>query len=742
VKSSDLISRSVDQIEVTKFELDTEFLSEFSDKEPPWGPLGAITYYRTYANTLPNGKLEKFYECAKRVVEGTFYLLKLHLLKTGQAWNREDWNDKAEKMYRSMFDFRFLPPGRGLWGMGTEALYVKGGGVLANCGFVSTKDIATDFSRPFLHSTDLSMLGAGMGVDSRGAETVLLRVPITTSTPFVVEDSREGWLEAYKRLLESFASNTTLPRIFDCSKLRPVGAKLKTFGGKSGGPAPLLWLLQEVITILLRNTDHKATIRTDLGGPVKQNYDIDEPHPTYLFITLNRIPNSDLGYSSLITANQIRDIFGCQGACVSAGGRRRSSYLQIGSPEDETFWNYKNTDDLKELLKESKKESCDPWELTQLQDKIDNHRQRKYLWASNNSNLVPKNADNSFYRRILENCLKGEDVGIFNLENCISYGRLEDGPDNKTDQDILGVNACGEMPQADDGLCFVVEVVLTNIDTLEEFLNAIDDAYLYAKVCTLAEIHLPRSDRVNKDTRRIGISLAGVMQIQQRISRNTLNKWLDIGYKYLRALDTEFSKKININTSVALTTIKPGGTIPKLPGATAGGHTPIAEYYIQNMRFANNSDLLPALRAANYKIEKAVNEQGTLVVSIPVKERDFSLARGDQSVRHQLDTVYYLQRYWADNSVSNTIEFEYKDIEEIIAIVQRDNFKSLAFFPRQPDLDNYPQLPIVKITEEEYLEYSRKLLPIDFDSAKHDTDEAGCEGLYCKLSSELSEFIE
>lgn len=56
-------------------------------------------------------------------------------------------------------------------------------------------------------------------------------------SPDVVEDSKMGWAKAYKELI-SLLVNGQIPN-WDTRKVRPAGARLKTFGGRASGPEPL-----------------------------------------------------------------------------------------------------------------------------------------------------------------------------------------------------------------------------------------------------------------------------------------------------------------------------------------------------------------------------------------------------------------------------------------------------------------------------------------------------------------------
>jgi len=63
-----------------------------------------------------------------------------HHIENDLKWNSDEQSIKAMKMYEKIFNFKFLPPGRGLWAMGTKITEKKGlYAALNNCAFVSTK---------------------------------------------------------------------------------------------------------------------------------------------------------------------------------------------------------------------------------------------------------------------------------------------------------------------------------------------------------------------------------------------------------------------------------------------------------------------------------------------------------------------------------------------------------------------------------------------------------------------------
>ena len=301
------------EYKAVSFSLKDNFIHNFKWKQPQWGPLGYFTYKRTYARPLTPTKSEEFWQTLQRVTEGTFAIQKQHCQDYHLPWNERQAQRSAQEMYKRMWDFKFLPPGRGLWAMGSDFAFKKGGACLNNCGFVSTADLAHDFAAPFVWLMDMSLLGVGIGFDTKGAfqdKEIYLRQPRAARDPHVVEDSREGWVATFKRILDAHYGNDSLPSEFDYSQIRPEGSIIKGFGGVAPGPGPL----QELV---LRTT-------TKLQSYLAQGAPVD---------------------STLIV-----DLMNFAGAAVVAGGIRRSSEIALGTMADNDFNNLKTNGHLDDPL--------------------------------------------------------------------------------------------------------------------------------------------------------------------------------------------------------------------------------------------------------------------------------------------------------------------------------------------------------------------------------------------------------
>lgn len=182
-----------------------------------------------------------------------------------------------------------------------EQFVVDGFVLTSNCAFISTGFIADEgLADPFCRLMDLSMLGVGVGFDTEGAGKLRIVEPVITDHVHVIEDSREGWIEALRIVLEAYTGLRKLPR-FDYSRIRPEGAPIKGFGGIAAGAEPLIKLL--------------------------------ETH-------LPRILNPMIGES--IASGTLVDIGNVVGRCVVSGNVRRSAEIALGQPDDVDFLDLKN----------------------------------------------------------------------------------------------------------------------------------------------------------------------------------------------------------------------------------------------------------------------------------------------------------------------------------------------------------------------------------------------------------------
>jgi ribonucleoside-diphosphate reductase alpha chain len=164
------------------------------------------------------------------------------------------WHEVEAEMQYQVFSLRTMPSMRLLMTAG-EA--VKRNNIAAyNCHYA-----AIDKVRKFSDMLLILMHGTGSGFScERQAIAKLPAVPDTvnkTDDVIVVKDSKEGWANAFSILLRHLYQGA-IPKI-DYSKVRPKGARLKTFGGRASGPEPLKKLFDFVSNLFLHAAGRKLT---------------------------------------------------------------------------------------------------------------------------------------------------------------------------------------------------------------------------------------------------------------------------------------------------------------------------------------------------------------------------------------------------------------------------------------------------------------------------------------------------
>ena len=291
-------------VNIRKFKLSEQFINPYKEAEVPWGPVGYVTFKRTYARRLSEFEdgaegTEEWWQTCRRVVEGIFDIQKRHAFMIGIEWNDAKAQKTAKDAYNRLFNLKWTPPGRGLWMMGTKFIYERTGAGLFNCAFRSTRDIASKGGYLFAWMMDALMVGIGVGFDTLGAKTFNVKEPQWVDDTLVIADSREGWVNSVHILLDGFIHGKKVPK-FDYSAIRGKGEPIRGFGGTSSGPAPLIEL----------HVNLKELLEPKIGEQIES---VD-----------------------------IVDIENLIGRCVVAGNVRRSAALAIGQFDDKNYLSMKN----------------------------------------------------------------------------------------------------------------------------------------------------------------------------------------------------------------------------------------------------------------------------------------------------------------------------------------------------------------------------------------------------------------
>ena len=679
-------------------ELDRDFVDRtVREVKPHWGPLGWITYKRTYARFLEDEKrTETWPETVKRVVEGNVNLDPR--IAAGDGAAREEMKDEAEKLFRLIYSLSATPSGRNLWVSGTRYQRMHGDS-LNNCWFISMRPQPYGDSKilppyldpsrpavsmPFAFTFDELMKGGGVGFSVTRANVSKIP-PVERETDleifvdpsngsykeareagagdlserreregeeyFKVPDSREGWVMALAYLIDShFAYGPSKVLSVDVSDLRARGERIKGFGGTASGAGPLVEMLLDV----------------------------------------NGILNAAAGRS--LTSVDATDIGNLIGKAVVAGNVRRSAELALGDWDDEAF----------------RKMKQDP-------EKLMHHR-----WASNNS-VVTDGKREQFEEVAREVVVNGE-PGVVDLGLSRNFGRIEDGFNPEADPLAQGTNPCGEITLEDGEPCNLFEIFPAIAEENGWDLGEVARlAVRYAKRVTFGSYDWQISREAIGRNRRIGVSLSGIQDwFLSRFNSRAVEGWdgeepvynskissaLDGLYRAVKKADEEYSRQLGCGLSRKLTTVKPSGTVAKLAGASEGMHFQWARRFIQRIRFQDSDPLVPVLKECGYKVEPDIYNKHTMCVEFPVKpygaDLDTFESAGSVSASEQLATQAFLQRFWSDNAVSCTVTFRKDEAESLPRILSAwaGKIKSTSLLEYVDG--GYAQMPKEAIGEEEY----------------------------------------
>jgi ribonucleoside-diphosphate reductase alpha chain len=184
-----------------------------------------------YAKWLEDrGRRETFAETVGRYIGNTVHTKVDH--------------DTEMELEQSILNLEVMPSMRSLMTAGSAAN--RDNTCMYNCSYLPVDD-----PKSFDEAMFILLCGTGVGFSvERQFISKLPDVPdnlYNSDDVIVVGDSKEGWAKAYRKVLALLWAGE-IPK-FDVSKVRPAGAKLKTFGGRASGPAPLVDLFNFTVNV-------------------------------------------------------------------------------------------------------------------------------------------------------------------------------------------------------------------------------------------------------------------------------------------------------------------------------------------------------------------------------------------------------------------------------------------------------------------------------------------------------------
>ena len=311
---------------------------------------------------------------------------------------------------------------------------------------------------------------------------------------------------------------------------------------------------------------------------------------------------------------------------------------------------------------------------------------------------------------------KSGERGIFNRESAKRIAEKNERRDVGYD---FGTNPCSEIILRSREFCNLSEVVVRPKDTEDTLLRKVK----LATILGTFQSTLTNFKYVSKDWKKncveerlLGVSLTGIMD----------NKWtagklngLDVLLKNLKqmSVDTnkDWSKKLKINHSAAITCVKPSGTVSQLVDSASGIHARHNPYYIRTVRGDKKDPLTKMMVEEGFPNEDDVMKPNdTTVFSFPIKCSPDAVFRQDLTAIEQLELWKTYQVHWCEHKPSVTISVKEEEWIDVGAWVYKnfDLMSGVSFLPYSEH--TYKQAPYQDCDEKEYNDLLNKM-PITVD---------------------------
>lgn len=452
------------------------------------------------------------------------------------------------------------------------------------------------------------------------------------------------------------------------------------------------------------------------------------------------------------------DIANLIGVCVVTGNVRRSAEIAIGEAGDDLFMN--------------------------LKDYTVNEYRKPWGWMSNNTVRLRESEDFEDLDYIVHKNTQGHDMGLINMRN-LPHGRIGKHHDAVKADAAVGFNPCGEIPLEHREVCNLAETIPTRCVDNSAWLLACEFATFYTSTVALLPTHQHTTNAVVSRNRRIGVSIIDFVGWKKINGTAATIRSLRDGYAKVTSTNKALADEAGVPESIRKTTVKPGGTIPKLAGRVAGASYPTFTETLRRVNVRKGSPVDKVLQAAGVPFEVSVyTPESSNIYEFPIVQGPAPPAT-EVSVWEQAMNIVLLQREWADNAVSNTLYFrprwftvkicsseeeacqvlrvraqaipvphsatfsenlgswvvqqfdsnhEEDQLEAVIASVL-PYVKSLSFLPHSP-IGIFKQMPEEGLTQEAYYERLSRMPKVDWSLlAGHDgTDEKYCEGDHCAVT--------
>jgi ribonucleoside-diphosphate reductase alpha chain len=555
-------------------------------------------------------------------------------------WGNELSTEDKGELYTAILNMEVMPSMRCMMTAGPALARDNVAGF--NCSY-----LPIDSPRSFDELMYILLNGTGVGFSvERDYVNQLPEVADTfhdTESTIVVSDSKIGWASSFRELISLLYAGK-IPKC-DLTRVRPAGARLKTFGGRASGPQPLADLFNFSVELFKGAAGRKLT---------------------------------SLECHDLVC--KIADI-------VVVGGVRRSALISLSNVTDNRMANAKNGE----------------WYITNGQRALANNsavyseRPDFDTYSSEMKRLYEsKSGERGIFSRIAAQKVAAKNerrdaTHKFGTNPC-SEIILRPYQFCNLSEVIVRAN------DTEDTLKYKVKIA-TILGTLQSTMtdfrylrniwkkNTEEEALLGVSLTGIMDCKLTNGSTGEEATGKL-----------LRMLRSTAVE-----------TNKEWAKKLGVNESAAITCVKPSGTVSQLTDSASGIHPRFSDYYLRTVRADKKDPLATAMIEAGFPHEEDIMNSSNWVFSFPQKAPAKAVTVEDMGAMEQLKLWKIYQDHWCEHKPSMTCYYNDDNFFSVCQWIWEnfDSVSGISFLPEADHV--YKQAPYQKIDKDTYLKLSKDM---------------------------------